>query len=132
MKNKTKRITLLILIISIIGILILGGVSTFLTVGNQREYIITDIIVQTELENEETEKGYKYSTKYLYFCTTDKGKEIVFQNEDNFILGKFNSSDILAKLKKYEENGKPFKIKTAGFRIRIFSFYQNIIKVEEI
>lgn len=132
MTSKRKKIAISTIVIAILTIFVLGGAVIFLSIGNQREYLITNVVVQTELASEETENGYRYSTKYLYFCTTDKGEEIVFENEDNLLLGKFNSSDILAKIKKYEENGKSFKVKTVGFRIGFLSMYQNIIKVEEI
>ena len=132
MISKTKKITILTFVIATLVVLILGGGLIFLGCGNQREYIIVDVIVQSELDSEKTDEGYRYSTKYLYFCTTDKGEEIVFMNEDHLLFGKFNSSDILAKIKKYEENGKPFKVKTVGFRIGFLSTYQNIIKIEDI
>lgn len=130
--NRAKRITIISIIISfIVVIAAVGGMFLFST-ANQQEYIITDVYIQTELNSESTDNGYKYSTKYLYFCTTDKGEEIVFENEDSIFFGKFNSSDILAKIKKYEQSKEPFKIKTAGFRIGFFNMYQNIIEVYEL
>ena len=127
--NGQKRFTIIMVIISIMifGIT-LGGVILF-TTGNQQEYIITDVYIQTELNSESTNNGYKTTTKYLYFCTTDSGEEIVFENEDNIFFFKFNSSDILAKMRKYEQSKEPFKIRSAGFRIGVFSTYQNIIEV---
>ena len=130
--DRTKKITIISIIISIIVVIaLLGGMFLFST-GNQQEYIITNVYIQTELQSSSEENGVKYSTKYLYFCTTDKGEEIVFENEDNIFFGKFNSSDILAKMKKYEQSKEPFKIRTAGFRIGFFSMYQNIIEVYEL
>lgn len=130
--NRAKRITIISIIISILVVIAtVGGMFLFST-ANQQEYIITDVYIQTELNSESTDNGYKYSTKYLYFCTTNKGEEIVFENEDSIFFGKFNSSDILAKMKKYEQSKEPFKIKTAGFRIGFFSMYQNIIEIYEL
>lgn len=128
MSRRKKTIGVIIAVSIVTLVAIFGGVL-FLSVGNQREYVITNVIVQTELQSSSNDDGVKYSTKYLYFCTTDTGEEIVFENEDNLFFGKFNSSDILAKIRKYEQNKKPFRIKTAGFRIGFFSMYQNIIKV---
>lgn len=128
--SKTKLLAIITIVISIIIVGIFGGGFVFLSVGNQKEYTIVNVIVQTELQSTDTDNGYKVNTKYLYFCTTDSGEEIVFENEDNILFRKFNSSDILAKIKKYEETKTPFKIKTAGFRIGFLSMYQNIIEVE--
>ena len=131
MSNRNKTIGVFIVASILTLVAVFGGV-VFLNVGNQKEYIITNVIVQTELQSSSNDNGTKYSTKYLYFCTTDTGEEIVFENEDNIFFGKFNSSDILAKIRKYEQSKKPFKIKTAGFRIGFFSMYQNIIDVYEL
>ena len=131
MSNRNKTIGVFIVASILTLVAVFGGV-VFLNVGNQKEYIITNVIVQTELQSSSNDNGTKYSTKYLYFCTTDTGEEIVFENEDNIFFGKFNSSDILAKIRKYEQSKNPFKIKTAGFRIGFFSMYQNIIDVYEL
>lgn len=130
--NGGKKATIAIIVVSIfIAVVLLGGML-FLSVGNQREYVITNVYIQTELQHSTNDDQTIYSTKYLYFCTTDSGEEIVFENEDNIFFGKFNSSDILAKMRKYEQSKEPFKIKTAGFRIGFFSTYQNIIAVYDI
>ena len=131
MRTKKVSFTILIILIPVLVVFLGLGGWIFLSVVNQREYTITNVYIQTELNSTSTDDGYRYSTKYLYFCTTDNGEEIVFQNEDSLFFGKFNSSDLLAKMKKHEQNGEPFKIKTAGFRIGFFSMYQNIIAVYE-
>ena len=131
MSRRQKTVGIIIAVSILILTVVLGGV-VFLSVGNQREYIITSVYIQSELQSTSDDDHIKYSTKYLYFCTTDTGEEIVFENEDNLFFGKFNSSTILAKIKKYEQNKKPFKIKTAGFRVGFFSAYQNIIEVCEL
>lgn len=129
--NGSRKAIIVVIIISIIlAALLLAGMILF-SVGNQKEYTITDVYIQTELKSSSDENGVKHSTKYLYFCTTDIGEEIVFENEDNIFFCKFNSSDILAKMRKFEQNKKPFKVKTASFRIGFFSTYQNIIKIYE-
>lgn len=130
--NKRKKTIGVIIAVTILALVAIFGGVVFLKVGNRREYVITNVIVQTELQSSSDDDGTRYSTKYLYFCTTDTGEEIVFENEDNLFFGKFNSSNILAKIKKYEQSKKPFKIKTAGFRIGFFSMYQNIIEVHDI
>ena len=59
--------------------------------------------------------------KYLVY--TDKG---VFENSDDFLSLKFNSSDLHGKLLK----GGDYKISTIGFRFGFLSMYPNILKVE--
>ena len=130
--NGGRKTMIIIIVVSIIIVVALLGGAAFLSMGNQREYIITDVYVQTELQHTTHDDKTTYSTKYLYFCTTNTDEEIVFENEDNIFFGKFNSSDILAKMKKYEQSKKPFKIKSAGFRIGFLSMYQNIIEIYEI
>ena len=130
--NRQKQATIIAVVVMVILVgVTLGGVALLAT-GNQQEYTITDVYIQSELQSMSDENGVRHSTKYLYFCTTDTGEEIVFENEDNIFFGKFNSSDILAKMKKYEQSKEPFKIKTAGFRIGFFSAYQNIIEIYDI
>lgn len=129
--NKGRKTIGVIIALTILALVAIFGGVIFLKVGNRREYVITNVIVQTELQSSSDDNGTIYSTRYLYFCTTDTGEEIVFENEDNLLFGKFNSSDILAKIRKYEQSKKPFKIKTAGFRIGFFSMYQNILEVYE-
>ena len=60
--------------------------------------------------------------KYLVSCGDN-----VYQITDLLFIGKFNSSDIYAKL----EVGKTYKIKTTGYRIGLFNLYKNINEVEE-
>lgn len=54
---------------------------------------------------------------------------MVFENEDSLMNGKFDSSTILAKLKRYEESGETFTIRTKGFCVPFLSMYQNIVGV---
>lgn len=61
--------------------------------------------------------------QYLIF--TDKG---VFRNGDSYIHLKTDSADIQGKLAK----GKCYRFTAYGWRLRIFSWYQNIVKAKEI
>ena len=61
--------------------------------------------------------------KYLVSCD-----EEVYQITDNILYGKFNSSDIYAKLKI----DKKYKLTVTGFRSGLLSSYKNINKFEEI
>lgn len=44
------------------------------------------------------------------------------------LRGKFNSSDIYGTLKE----GKKYKIIVVGYRVPFFSWYENILEVEEV
>lgn len=61
-------------------------------------------------------------SKYLIF--TDKE---VFEETDEWLKGKFNSSDMYNQLKV----GNTYRVKVIGFRIPFLSMYRNIIEVEE-
>ncbi len=77
-----------------------------------------------------TEKVVKVGDKssiYLIFCEKIKTEEIiVFKNTDNWSRLKFNSSDVYGRIKV----GKMYWVTVVGFRVPIFSMYENIIRVE--
>jgi hypothetical protein len=62
------------------------------------------------------------NSTYLIF-TDDE----VFKNSDAIFYLKFNSSDIQNALK---ESGT-YKVKVAGYRFQMFSWYRNIISIEK-
>lgn len=62
---------------------------------------------------------------HTYLIFTDKG---VFENDDVFFRGKFNSSDFYNEIKE----GHTYKFTVVGQRIPFLSMYKNIIKVEFI
>ncbi len=68
-------------------------------------------------------KNYSSDSEYLVSCD-----DTVYKISDLLFKGKFNSSDIYAKL----EIGKKYKIKVTGYRLPYFSEYQNINEIEEI
>lgn len=80
---------------------------------------------QDWIEIKPTEKLVKTdgsNSKYLIF-TADE----VFENTDEFILGKFNSSDLYRDL----EIEKQYYCLVTGYRIPFLSWYRNIIKCEK-
>lgn len=115
MKSKVIIIT----IVAIIAIIALVGVSAYLSF-NDTEYVVT--VVKTERINDNDD------SKYLIFCETENGESIVFENTDSILRGKFDSSDIYAKL----QSGKKYKFTVVGIRIKFLSVYQNIIHYEEL
>lgn len=64
-------------------------------------------------------------SKYLIYCEKEDGEVIVFENTDNILRGKWDSSDIYGRIKE----GKSYTFTVVGFRIPFLSTYQNIIKV---
>ena len=63
------------------------------------------------------------SDKYLIYTELEDGEILVLENTDELFYGKINSSDIYADLKV----GETYTFKVVGFRIPLFSSYQNII-----
>ena len=102
-----------ILIVLIIGILIFIA-----TLGYQNEEI-----TQCTVEDKWVKRQSQYSDVYLIQC----GNE-VYKVSDLLFKGKFNSSDVYAKLKV----GKRYEITTTGYRFEFFSMYKNINEFREI
>ena len=83
------------------------------------EYV--DIRV-TDKERVTVGSGDSVSSKYLVY-TTDE----VFENTDNILFMKFNSSDIYGVL----DEGDCYTLKVNGIRIPLFSTYRNILSIED-
>lgn len=67
----------------------------------------------------ESDADGKTTSKYLVY--TDKE---VFKNTDAPLHGKFNSSDLYAKL----DEGKTYVCKVNGIRVAFFSSYRNLLE----
>jgi len=61
------------------------------------------------------------NSKYLVFTENE-----TFENTDDILQGKFNSSDIQGKFKE----NQTYEVKVWGWRIPILSKYRNIISIE--
>lgn len=61
--------------------------------------------------------------KYLVFTENE-----TFENTDELIFFKFNSSDIQGTI----EEGNTYKAQVVGVRVPLLSWYRNIISVEEL
>ena len=72
--------------------------------------------------------------KAVAMCDRRKGlkmkklRNVKCENPACSIRLKFNSSNIQGKLKE----GHTYKVTVIGYRVPFFSWYQNIIKVEEL
>ncbi len=108
-----------IVIIGIIGGLIFGICYWSFNWNYGNEQQVTCIVKEKWIKRASS----KEIEKYLVAC----GDE-VYQITDLFYKGKFNSSNIYARLEK----GKKYKLTVTGYRNGYFSSYQNINEVEEI
>lgn len=63
----------------------------------------------------------KTSSKYLVFAEGE-----TFENQDEFIMWKFNSSDVQGQLK----NDSTYTVKVIGWRIPFLSTYRNILSIK--
>lgn len=71
--------------------------------------------------------NYDDGGKYLIYGRTGDDT-IVIENTDSLLRGKFNSSDVYAKI----EVGKTYEFTVVGYRIPILSNYENIIDFKEV
>lgn len=69
---------------------------------------------------EDKERIMESSEHSRYLIWTEEGE--VFENTDQLMVGKFNSSDIQGQLKV----GKKYHCSTIGIRNQFFSWYRNI------
>lgn len=112
--DKEKKIGL-----SIIAIIIIAWIAGSI-VFRALPLLTQETVSVTVTEKERIRDGD--NDKYLIW-TEDE----VFENTDEFLLGKFNSSDIYGNLKENET----YECKVYGWRIPLFSTYRNIISCEE-
>lgn len=114
-KIKTKILWFVVATV-IISIMFIGfAIFDF----NDHEYTVT-VTDKERISGEDS--------KYLVFCEDENGKTIVFENTDSLIRLKFNSSDIQGELKI----GETYKVIVNGYRVPIFSWYENIIEFEKV
>ena len=78
-------------------------------------------ITVTDKERIIETNGDQTTSKYLVFCNGE-----TFENQDEFFMGKWNSSDIQGKLK----NDTTYNVKVIGWRLPFFSMYRNIISIK--
>ena len=117
MRDNKHTIIIIGIILFIIGFNVYGSF-------NEKTYTVTI----TDKERITKPVGDSITSKYLVFGDDEQGTPLVFENTDNIIRLKFKSSNIQGGLKI----GKTYDITVVGFRIPIFSIYENIINYYEI
>ena len=110
-----ERFAVITIIAVIIALCFVGScVGSF----NDNEYTVT------VTDKERVNKGD--DSKYLVYGDDNEGNSLVFENTDCMLRGKWNSSNIQGSIKV----GNTYTFTVVGYRIPIFSSYQNIISVE--
>lgn len=104
----------------IIAIIVIDIIASIVTSFNDHTYVAT-VTKQERIMN-------STNSYYLIFTKDDDGNYYEFKNEDNIFRFKFDSSKIYNQL----EVGKKYEFTVVGFRFKPFSFYENIIKFNEV
>ncbi len=111
-------------------VFVIGAGSHF----SRDEYTVR--VVGTERIASSDDEGH-VSSKYVVHAEEIKTREPrSFENTDSlteclFSKCKVNSSDLQAELKAAEKDGTPVTVKTYGWRVPFFSWYENIIAVKK-
>ena len=113
MKNK-GCLELIILVIVIVAIVLFSWVTNF----NDTEYVVTVTEKERVIDGD--------CSRYLVFTEDEQGEVIVFENTDNILRGKFDSSNMQGEIKE----GETYVFTVVGYRVPFLSMYQNIIEVE--
>ena len=67
-------------------------------------------------------------SKYLIFGKDKNGQAVVYENTDNILRGKWDSSTLQAEM----EAGQTYEVKLVGFRFPVLSWYENILDAEPV
>ena len=112
----------------ILSVLVLIGIIAFVVLI----YALPDLIMSLsrhEYPNATVIDKYikRYNDQDYFFIVikTEDGKKVVLMDRDTIVFGKFNSADIYASV----EIGKKYTFYTYGWRVPLFSWFENIYKV---
>lgn len=125
MRKSSKIKFIAVAVVIVLAIVFSVKVFSF----NDAEYTVTITDKDRITESSKDSGGNRNtSSKYLVFGDDENGNSLVFENTDCFIRLKFNSSNVQGQLKE----GHTYKITVIGYRVPFLSWYQNIIKLEEV
>lgn len=124
MRKKNWNFSFIVPVIMFVVVITLVIGSQAIFNFNDKEYTIT----VTDKERIVEHNNKQSSSKYLVFGEDESGEVLVFENSDVLIRGKLNSSTVQGSLKE----GITYKIVVVGYRIPLFSCYENIISFEEV
>lgn len=115
-----KKITFSkVVVITFCILVLLSILEPFFFSFNDTKYTVTIT------DKERTHSG---SEKYLVFGEDLDGNVVVFENSDSLLRGKWDSSNLQGELKI----GNTYEITVVGYRVPLFSWYENIISAKEI
>ena len=121
MDNSSKNYYVIsIVILAILMLIIPAIIAVSVKYSNKQEINVVNV------------QYFQDNNKSLYRVTTDSGDELILENEDLWLCGKTNSSDLGAQLQKIssENNGDcDITLTIIGRRVKFFSYYPNIIKI---
>ncbi len=120
--RKFSRIA--VVIIMVVVVVALAIIASVFTSFNDHTYTATVTDKERIVKNDDGD----VDSYYLIFCKDDGGNYYEFKNEDNLLRLKFNSSSVYNQI----EVGETYQFTVVGFRIGLFSWYENIIKFEKI
>lgn len=117
LKRRSGILTTIIVIVAIL--FVLGVIVMFVSIPywNYREYNVVELTV------------FQDNDRTLYEVKTDDGETLILENEDMLFIGKTDSSSFGAELKRHEGQCNII-IATRGYRIPLFSTYQNIVNIK--
>lgn len=101
-------------------IVLFAGCGLFMSLGTEDDVTIT--VTRLERVTDRASDG-STDSKYLVFTKSE-----TFENTDAPLHGKFNSSDLYARL----EEGKTYRCKVNGLRVPLFSTYRNLLECEPV
>ncbi len=103
-------------------IVLVGGATGFLigSYYSPKEYLVT--VTDKDIKNSSDD------SKYLVFTELENGETRVFSVQDSLIKWRFDSSDDYAEI----EIGKTYRVEVIGWRIPLFSQYENIIECYQV
>ena len=119
MNKKARKIKIIIYKVLII-IAICIPIISFIGLDIYRVYGTKETVTITVTDK--AIKRYDKSDKYIIFAD-----EETFKIADDFLLGRFNSSDDYGRLKV----GETYTVTVNGWRVPFLSWYRNIIEINE-
>lgn len=119
--RKAKKFLLVVIVVAVVAFVIIPAVKSYYS---EKTYVgtVTDKTVKNYYE------GNNAKSKFLVFVDLQDGKSRVFSVEDTLIKGRINSADDYGRLKV----NKTYKFYVIGWRIPLFSQYENIVKFDKI
>lgn len=120
--RKNKKLFIMAVYTILFAVFMIGPVflTSFVTAFNDHESTIT--VTDKERVNDSS------SSYYLVFGKDEYGNVVVYENSDEILRGKWDSSTLQAGL----EIGETYNVVLVGYRIPFWSMYENILEIEKV